>query len=316
MSTEKWHSDIDVTTKLARDCIERQFTEIGALQEIKCIGEGWDNKVFLVNQKIIFRFPRRKVAVQLIERENSVLKNIKSRFFLQIPEPQYIGIPSENYPYPFHGYILISGLSGSHANLSLSDRIESIKPLALFLKNLHSFTENEAIEIGAISQVFDRTEIDKLVITLKERVAKIIERKIAEVDENCFQEEINIIKKNNLIITQKTLVHGDLYSRHLIFNQGKLSGIIDWGDTGINHHSVDLSVIYSFYPQSCHDIFFSLYGPVDEKTLIQARFLGLYSAITLLLYAYDTDDDLLRKEAQESILRINPHLLKKKTIMR
>jgi aminoglycoside phosphotransferase (APT) family kinase protein len=34
-----------------------------------------------------------------------------------------------------------------------------------------------------------------------------------------------------------------------MFNQGRLTGIIDWGNTGINNRAVDLAVIFSFYPR-------------------------------------------------------------------
>lgn len=105
------------------------------------------------------------------------------------------------------------------------------------------------------------------------------------------------------------LVHGDLYCRHLLFNQGKLSGIIDWGDTGINHKAVDLSVMWSFYPPSCHSLFFELYGEVNPITWQYARFLGLYIMLTILLYGHAIDDKLLVAEATRAIRCINEDLL-------
>lgn len=310
VSSELWHSDIKITTALARACIEERFHGLSPLQEIICIGEGWDNKVFLVNDLVIFRFPRREVAVQLMERENRVLKNICSRFSIQTPKPKYIGKPSEHYRYPFHGYPIIKGTSICHATITNEERMESIRPLAIFLKELHSITENQALLIGAAPQIFDRTETDRLIHDLKERLIKAVKKNIFQINEKCFYEEMLIAEKNKLDFSEKVLVHGDLYCRHLIFDKGKLSGIIDWGDTGINHCSVDLSVIFSFYPKSCHGLFFSIYGDVDENTLIHARFLALYSSFTLMVYAHDTADDLLFKEAKESLLRINLNILK------
>ena len=95
---------------------------------------------------------------------------------IEIPNPKYIGKPSSSYPYPFHGYPMIKGISGCHAKLTSSERIASIKPLAVFLKQLHSITENQAIEMGAKPQIFDRSETTKAINALNERVDKIITR--------------------------------------------------------------------------------------------------------------------------------------------
>lgn len=103
-------------------------------------------------------------------------------------------------------------------------------------------------------------------------------------------------------------MHGDLYCRHLIFNKEELIGIIDWGDVGVNSPAVDLSVIFSFYPQQCRQTFFDRYGAIDNQTLAYARFLGLYSAITVMLYGHAMNDDMLVREANDAILRINPEL--------
>lgn len=48
-----------------------------------------------------------------------------------------------------------------------------------------------------------------------------------------------------------------------------------------------------------------------SETHAYARFLGLYSAITLMLYGHDIKDPQLVQEAKESLLRINSKLLEK-----
>lgn len=307
MTTEKWHADIHVTDELAINCIQEQFPELLPI-EIKSIGEGWDNKIFLVNEEIIFRFPRRKIAVELIERENALLKNLQPLFAIRIPNPVYIGKPTSSYPYPFHGYKIIPGLSGCHAHLTDEARLASLPVLAKFLRQLHNIDEAQAISLGAENQIFDRTVINEAITDLKERVNKITTKKICAIDMDCFEQEMQIANKIKLP-EDKCLVHGDLYCRHLMFDKNNLVGIIDWGDVGINNRSVDLSVIWSFYPQSVHGQFFKLYGEVDANTWQYARFLGLYSAFTLILYGTDTKDVLLVTEAINAIKMINPALL-------
>lgn len=311
MGTEKWHADIQIWDELAKGCIENQFPELSPLKEIKFLAEGWDNKVFLVNGEIIFRFPRRNIAVALIEQENKILEKLPPLFHIEIPRPKYIGRPSHNYPYPFQGYKRIEGVSGCHTQLSEQDRAESIVPLSIFLKGLHGVNESEALSIGAKSQVFDRTNVIETVAALNDRANKIIDRKIIGINKAHFQREIKIAQEIKLPSENKCLVHGDLYCKHLMFNKGKLTGVIDWGDIGINNRSVDLSVIWSFYPAKCHNRFFEIYGPVDLPVWQYARFLGLYSAFTIMLYGHDIGDTLLVTEAINSIKRIDENLLLK-----
>ncbi len=313
MAQEQWHPEIEVTEALAKTCIYKQCKELLPITSITCIGEGWDNKVFLVNNTIVFRFPHRQVAAQLIERENKVLDYLHNIININIPYPRYKGHSSAHYPYPFQGYPIIPGISGCHANLTPTERSNSLIPLAHFLKQLHSITEKQAQAIGAAPPIFDRTNTGRLITTLTERVDKIIARNIIGINQRCFQAEINLAKNITLHFDDKVLIHGDLYCPHLLFLTGKLHGIIDWGDTGINHRSIDLSIIFSFYPQACHSSFFDIYGEVDAATLQHARFVALHIMLTILLYAHDRGDSLLVLEACESIKRINAELLVEKS---
>jgi aminoglycoside phosphotransferase (APT) family kinase protein len=314
MAIEQWHPDIEVTEDLVSIAIEDQFPDLAPIKTIKCIGAGWDNKAFLVNNQIVFRFPHRQIAVALIERENCVLKKLnliinQEKTNIKIPNPLYIGMPSVIYPYMFHGYHIIKGVSGCHAGLTMQERIASLRPLALFLKQLHAITEKQAIVFGGKLQLYDRTKVDSVVAALDERVDKIVDRKIVGINKALYQAEMQKGKKIKLPIDDKVLVHGDLYCRHMMFNQGMLTGIIDWGDVGINNRAVDLAVIFSFYPEDTYKIFFDIYGEVDSHTWAYARFLGLNSALLVMLYAHDIGDVLLVKEAINAIKRINPELI-------
>lgn len=309
MAKELWHPDIDVTLELAKKLIISQFHHEIAVQDICCIGSGWDNKVYLVNNNIIFRFPHREVARQLIERENAVLSNIQNIFALTVPKIEYIGNSTSYYPYTFHGYRKIPGISGCHAQLSEQQRKHSVASIAHFLKRLHQINGSEARSFGATESVFDRTDRDHLLPALEERVDKLIAMKICSINKKAYLHEAAKIKHISLSANEAVLVHGDMYCRHILFQDGILTGVIDWGDVAINHPSVDLALLYSFYPADMHEQFYAIYGEVEEKTKMFARFLGLYSALTVLLYASDIKDELLLEEALAAVKRINPALI-------
>lgn len=303
---KKWQADIDVQLEQVKHCLLTQFSDRLPLTSIQFIGEGWDNRVFLVNENVIFRFPRRKIAIELIENENKVLPQLQSHFSLQIPNPIYQGKPSEYYPYPFQGYIRLPGTSGER--LRQEDRLASLRPLALFLKQLHAINAKQALHLGAEPQVFDKTQVHQTIATFKERVEQLILLGHVSINHYEINHEIEKIKAIELP-NALSLVHGDLHIKHLLFNDGKLTGVIDWGDLGISHPVVDLSIICGFYSEEYHPIFYEIYGSVHPITWQYARFLALYFSFTFLLYGQDIDDKNLVQEAMASIKRINPSLL-------
>jgi len=289
--------------------LQEQFSSLMPIEDIQYIGEGWDNKIFLVNRHIVFRFPRRKVAVELMERENILLNNLPSFADVEIPLLKYQGNPITTYPYPCQGYEMIKGRSGYQVTLSEKDRSENIIILAKFLKQLHGINADYARQIGAKSQGYgSRANIEETVKILKERVDKIMLRKIININVSCLLKEINIALKLTLP-EEHCFVHGDLDCRHLIFDGKKLTGIIDWGDTDITSRAVDLDIVWTFFPSDCHNTFFEIYGFVDSDTWKYARFLGIYCAFSLALYSIDLRDNLLFRESVNSIKRINSDLL-------
>lgn len=308
MSTEDWKPDITVTDEIVSHVINAEFRELSPVK-VELIGEGWDNKVFMINDKLIFRFPHRKTTISLINKENKLLNYLKNIIDLKVPNPIYIGKPCKNYPYSFHGYEIIPGKSACHASLTKGERHRSITTLANFLKKLHGVSATKANNLGLNEQIDHYTNTEYLIRKLKERAKQINEKSFAAINMSILDDEINISTSLDLPKT-KVLVHGDLYCRHLMFKEGSLIGIIDWGDAGIGNQSIDLSVIFSFYPEEYHKKFFEIYGDIDEQTLRYARFIGLYSSITVLLYGYSIQDHKLFKEAMDSIERINPSIIK------
>lgn len=308
MNIEEWHADIEINEMIVKDFLQEKFPSLGEIKNIQFIGEGWDNKIYLVNQ-MIFRFPRRKAAIKLMERESFLLNHLPKFTDIKTPYIKYIGKATSNHPYPCQGYEMIKGRSGYQANLSMKDRNKNIDILANFLKQLHNIDVIHAHEMGVVAQgTSSRSNIEDTIKVLNERVEKIILHKIININKFCLADEINIVKNLNLPAEQ-CFVHGDLDSRHLIFEGDKLTGIIDWGDTDITNRAVDLDILWTFFSMDCHEKFFNIYGPVEPATWKYARFLGLYCAFSLALYAIDLQDNLLLTESIAAVKRINEDLV-------
>ena len=112
----EWDAEVTVDGVLVRSLLSEQFPELDA-RSARLLGEGWDNSVWVVEESWAFRFPRRAIAIPGVEREISVLPRLAPLLPAPIPEPRFVGTPSERFPWPFFGAPLLAGREPADADL-------------------------------------------------------------------------------------------------------------------------------------------------------------------------------------------------------
>jgi aminoglycoside phosphotransferase (APT) family kinase protein len=230
-----WEPEIDVDAHLARRLIAEQFPQFSDAS-LRRIGAGWDNAAYLVEEHLIFRFPRRTVAAPLILKEFAALPLLAPRLPFAIPNPLFIGTPSDAFPWHFGGYEILFGAPADTRKLTADDSRALAIDLARFLRALHDLDPQPLLAHDLHSD-----EIGKL------------DPKRLGIDEAPLEGEPRI-------------VHGDLYEKHLLLDQrNRLCGIIDWGDVHYGLPAVDLSAVYMVIPPEFHGEFLAAYGDVDER---------------------------------------------------
>lgn len=290
-----WEADIELTDTQAKQLITTQFPELAPVT-VSLLGVGWDNWAFQVNDRYIFRFPRREIAVALLNMESQLLPFVAARVSLAIPEPCFIGEAQGDYPWPFAGYPEISGYTACQRYLNSEQRTNLARPLAIFLRELHHIDVAEAKAHGAAADQFDRLGLELRVPKIKQRLHSIFAYGILQ-NEDRWMEYLNQCVKLNKD-HQCCLTHGDLYARHLLLDDhDDLNGVIDWGDMSLCHPALDLSVVHSFLPPHAHEVFLQHYGSVTEETWELARFRALYSLVTMATYSHDVNDKHLLAES-------------------
>ena len=113
--------------------------------------EGWANRTFLVNQQIVFRFPKHQVAAHDLVREIRLLTELAPTVPLPIPQYLYYGQPTQHYPFVFGGYAFIEGTPLNQCSPEVQSASWWQPPLGAFLTALHRFP---------IDRVQDLFEID------------------------------------------------------------------------------------------------------------------------------------------------------------
>lgn len=299
-----WDSDLKLTLEFAKQCIEKQQWQSLNIDHIEYLSQGWDNVAFLVNREWVFRFPKRDEAEKFLLDENILLPALQKMVCLQIPNPEYVGKPTNDYPYHFHGYKMVPGEPFYKIDLSSTDLRKFVVQFAKFLKQLHSISGKQAESMGALFQAYDKTKVDVVIEVLRQRLESLDKQNAVVLDVAFIEDMIQMALSINLDHQQDCLVHGDLDVRHLLVSDQKLSGVIDWGEVGINHPVIDLAAVTNIFPVSMYEVFFKEYGPISQDVYNYARFLTLYRALTLMVHARDVNDEQMFAIAHRSYKRL------------
>ncbi len=265
-----WTPELSVDETLARRLIAAQFPQLAGAS-IRRAGAGWDNAAYLVDERYIFRFPQRAVAATLMERELTFMPEIAAALPLPVPKPQFAGSPQFEYPWKFIGYERVAGETACSRLLSYADRKQLAVDLGEFLRTLH------AIDASTFDAELPPDTIGKL------------DRERLKVDEDPPKAPL-------------TLVHGDLYARHLLLDESnRLSGVIDWGDLHRGHPAVDLSVVHMMIPARVHGDFLDVYGDVDDRAWRFARYRARHHAGMTLEFSVAVGDEDLERASRQAL---------------
>jgi len=298
-SSNQWVAEWEVSEELAHKLISSQFPQL-ASKSVQKLGHGWDNTVFLVGTEYVFRFPRREIAINSLRMEGKILPKLKNYFSIAYSIPLFFGEGDYGYPAPFLGYPYLSG----EFPIGLTDkqRARSATTLAQFLKNLHAFPVKITQENGVQHDHRNLTDI----AMRKEKMHKFI----SDISHYLSEEEYHALSnyleqlRTEKVKQKHVFLHGDLHFKNMLVDEnGRVSGIIDWGDINIGHPACDLNVVYSFLPPDARSDFFKEYGDVDEETKILARLIAIYIPILIMMQAIDDNDERLVDEAKANIKR-------------
>jgi aminoglycoside phosphotransferase (APT) family kinase protein len=289
-----WTAEVEVDEGLARRLIAAQFPQV-KLDALTPLGVGWDNTVWLADERWVFRFPRREVAIPGFARELAALPQLAPRLPLPIPHPVLVGRPSDEFPWPFFGAAHVPGREP--LGLDEATRAGLARPLGRFLRALH-----DASVDGLPVDPMGRADMAIRVPKTLDQLAPVVDAGLWQIPDPVRR---MLDRAHALPPTDATAVlHGDLHFRHLLVDDhGALSGVIDWGDICRGDPSIDLSLVWSLLPASARPDFLAAYGRVGEARLLRARVLAINLCSVLLLYGHDEGMADVEREAHAGLER-------------
>jgi aminoglycoside 2''-phosphotransferase len=208
------------------------------------IGEGWDSVALLINDENVFRFAKRPDVAVRQAREAQLLPLLADRLPLPIPrythtwaDPAWPGMRIVGYP-------LLAGEQLMHTPDRPEHRAIQAAQLAEFVSALHAVPVEQARQHGALGgdaasrrkdyRRFFATVCSNMLplFTAREQAAIVAFWARYLDDDTCFT-------------FTSTLVHRDLNIEHVLCDpaSGHLTGVIDWGDAGIDDPAVDFAAV-------------------------------------------------------------------------
>jgi len=290
-----WEAEIVVDEALARRLLA-QFPELAA-DRLRLLGYGWDYTIWVVDERYAFRFPRREVVVAGTERELTVLPELAPLLSVPVPAPLFAGRPTEEYPWPFFGSLLLPGQEISEAGLDGDGRLAVALQLAEFLRTLHAVELEEPLPLD----VNHRADMRRRVPLAREVLGEVEQLRLWQAPPSvaAILDEAERLPPTALT----SVVHGDLHVRQVLVDETRVTGVVDWVDVCRSDPAIDLSLVWSLLEPSQRKAFLDAYGEVTEAQLLRARLLALSLCAAIAWQAHGEGLAAVEREAVAGLER-------------
>ncbi|MEH7392570.1 aminoglycoside phosphotransferase family protein [Bacillus sp. JJ1474] len=262
------------------------------IREVQANTNGWDNNIYILNNEIVFRFPKSEDLLSKILNEGKILNLLKyKKPILCIPDYEYVfsGSDLKGVKYSF-----LKGKSlGEYPINNLRDNPNNAKLIGDFLTKLHSIDVSNPNLINL-----------ETIHTLKywENLYSSVKNDIFPFLNDQRQNEINEVFTNFIdlfpsLTFKKSIIHGDLTASNIIYNKGKncIDGIIDFTDAQIGDPAFDFAGLYwSFGSEFTKDVLSWYSAPESSENLFNRvkNFYGLQPVFHEILFAVKNNQQI------------------------
>ncbi|MFC3071105.1 aminoglycoside phosphotransferase family protein [Phenylobacterium soli] len=269
-----------IDARLAAQLIADQHPDLAHLP-LRPAAEGWDNAMYRLGEDLAVRLPRRALGAELIGIEQRWLPLIAPALPLATPAPVRTGQPGRGYPWRWSIVRWIPGATADRTPLAASEGAR----WGAFLKALHRPAPTEApfnpyrsVPLAKRAEI-SGPQLARVAAARPDLVTPAILTEwraalVAEVDRPAGW------------------IHGDLHGRNVLAQDGRLTGVIDWGDMASGDPAMDLYSVWILLPdRASREAALAAYGSVSSATRARARGWAIAMAATLIDHAPPDDPD-------------------------
>ncbi len=261
-----------------------QYLPEEGISTIEFIKSGFDNQNYLINGKYLLRIPKTLNSEKLIRNEIQWLPRLSGKFDIATPQLIRHGISEEEKLCALYSWT--KGLSAMTSDLKQNEWPALIE----FLKTLHDSNKDGA-PLNLNRGVPLKNKSERFFKRFESVTSKI------ELAEDQIKEVWNEAVSASLP-SKKHLIHGDLHPDNVITDNGRLVGIIDWGDITSGDSSTDLASIWMLFNDShIRQLALNSYG-ADTSATMRAMGWALFFSIVFLDYGLDHDKNYFKRGSE------------------
>jgi aminoglycoside 2''-phosphotransferase len=249
---------------------------------------GQNNDVIIINESLVFRFPKYQKGIDSLKKKTEILEAIKNTVSIPIPNPIYQSFEEWEVGKVFVGYELIQGSPLWKASFGSIDNEEVLKRLASqlvnFLIEIHSIPKN----ILPLEETNPREHMVNLYQKLQNKLYPFMSVEAQRQTSHSFE---TFLHSEICLNLNTTLVHGDFGATNILWNPDtcKISGIIDFGGSGIGDPAYDFAGILSSYGEDFFNMCLDLY-PNGNEISERVKFYRSTFALQEALHGVENDD--------------------------
>ncbi len=264
-----------IDTAVVRRLLAEQHRDLAGLP-VTPAASGWDNVVHRLGDALAVRLPRRRHAVQLLVHEQRWLPDLAARLPLPVPAPVRTGAPGAGFPWPWTVVPWLPGRIAAEA--PVADPLAAAGVIGAFVAALGrpAPADAPANPFRGVPLVAREPSLLARVEQLGTAVdrARVLAR---------WREAVRVGPWGG----PPVWLHGDLHPANLLVHDGRLTGVIDFGDLTAGDPATDLSVAWMLFDRPGRDAFRAAAGPVDDATWVRARGNALAHAVACLTSSAD-----------------------------
>ncbi len=272
-------AEVDIDGALVRALLAEQHPDLAGLALVE-VASGWDNVMFRLGDELAVRLPRRALAAPLVEDEQRWLPVLAPRLPLPTPVPVRIGRPGYGYPW---SWSICPWLPGSPAALTPpNDPVAAALALGGFLSAMH-----QPAPADAPTNPYRGVPLTERAAAARQRIEQLGDLVDGPAVLAAWDELVGVAPWSGPAVW----LHGDMHPMNILVDEGRVSGVIDFGDVCAGDPASDLSVAWMMLPPEARPSFrraaANASDPIDDDTWARSRASALAIALAILASSAD-----------------------------
>jgi aminoglycoside phosphotransferase (APT) family kinase protein len=260
--------------------IAAQFPRWSGLPVTPVEADGWDNRTYRLGGGMTVRLPTAAGYVPAVAKETRWLPRLAPALPVAVPTILAEGVPGEGYPFPWSVRGWLPGQTASPGRIA--DMVQFATSVAEFVRALQAcdavdgpLAGEHSFHRGASPSHYD-AETRRCLAALTDRVDTARALAVWEAALASGWRGAPV------------WFHGDIASGNLLVEDGRLTGVIDFGTSGVGDPACDLVIAWTMFSGESREAFRQAVGQ-REDAWARARGWALWKALLTLVRCRDTD---------------------------